>query len=579
MTNGKKTRRPWPIHKLGDVLDIETTSIVPVSGTRYRYVGLEHIEQQTGRIVEAPVVDGVSIQSAKYIFNSSHVLYGKLRPYLNKVAIPHFAGICSTDILPLAVRRNVLSKYLAYYLRSPAFVHYATLHATGTKMPRFGPRQLLQATIPLPPLPVQERIVMALDIADEIHRKRQEALDLADAILSASFAGMFGDPSKNSTNYERFALGDLADVRSGVTKGRKLRGKATVEAPYLRVANVQDGFLDLTEIKTIEVLPEDIDKFHLEDGDILMTEGGDPDKLGRGCIWRSQIEGCIHQNHVFRVRTDRERLAPEYLAALLRTQYAKHYFLSCAKRSSNLASVNSTQVKAFPVPLPSVRLQQKFVSAVDQWVQSSDRLTSGLADARRLFASLLGEAFNGQLTTEWEAINAERIASTTEYNEKLPRLLVLALLAEKKRQATRISGEVLMTTLMNYVFLLQAEGYSACRRLYQFAPSQYGPYAKEIHKDIESLQAEGMVTVEINVEEDTTLIELSNVAKADEVLAGLPDDLREDAATVIEKYGDSDHSTLLMTVYEKYPTYKQKSSRSRKPTAGSRQSSPSGKGR
>jgi type I restriction enzyme S subunit len=112
-----------------------------------------------------------------------------------------------------------------------------------------------------------------------------------------------------------------------------------------------------------------------------MTEGGDPDKLGRGCVWRDQVEGCIHQNHVFRVRTDLSRLAPEYLAALLRTQYAKHYFLSCAKRFSNLASVNSTQVKAFPVPLPPITLQHKFVTAVDQWVQASERLTGAIRDS------------------------------------------------------------------------------------------------------------------------------------------------------------------------------------------------------
>ena len=183
---------------------------------------------------------------------------------------------------------------------------------------------------------------------------------------------MFGAPRENSRGFKVTPLGELADVRSGVTKGRKLGSKETVEAPYLRVANVQDGFLDLSEIKTIAVLPEDLSKYRLDDGDILMTEGGDPDKLGRGCIWRSEVEGCIHQNRVFRVRTDRSQLVAEYLAAFLRTQYAKEYFLRCAKRTSNLASINSTQVKAFPIPVPPIMLQLKFIVAVAQWEKYTD---------------------------------------------------------------------------------------------------------------------------------------------------------------------------------------------------------------
>jgi len=214
--------------------------------------------------------------------------------------------------------------------------------------------------------------VEILQKADAIRRKRQETLGLADAILSAAFIKMFGDPGENSREFNITPLGEIADVRSGVTKGRKFGSKGTVEVPYLRVANVQDGYLNLSEIKTIEVLPDDIEKYRLKDGDVLMTEGGDPDKLGRGCIWRSEVKGCIHQNHVFRVRPDRSRLAPEYLAALLRTQYAKEYFLRCAKRTSNLASVNSTQVKAFPIPEPPLTLQQMFVSAVGQWEQYTD---------------------------------------------------------------------------------------------------------------------------------------------------------------------------------------------------------------
>ncbi|WP_162944908.1 restriction endonuclease subunit S [Flavisolibacter nicotianae] len=98
---------------------------------------------------------------------------------------------------------------------------------------------------------------------------------------------------------------DIAEISSGVTKGRNLKGKRLIRVPYLRVANVQDGFLDLDEVKSIEILPDEFEKFKLEAGDILFTEGGDRDKLGRNAIWNNEIDNCIHQNHIFKARVCR----------------------------------------------------------------------------------------------------------------------------------------------------------------------------------------------------------------------------------------------------------------------------------
>lgn len=551
-----KQSQSWQAKTLGEVLDVENTAILPEAGTSYRYLGLEHIAQQTGRIIDAPETDGSSIQSQKYLFTPSHVLYGKLRPNLNKVAIPEFSGVCSTDILPLAVRRNVLPEYLAFFLRSPVFVHHAVKHATGTKMPRFGPRQFLQTPIPVPPLPVQERIVQVLQKSHDIHAKRNRALELADAILPASFIGMFGDPSNGKATFERVPLGAIADVRSGVTKGRDLGDKTTTQVPYLRVANVQDGFFDLSEMRTIEALPEDMDKYHLEEGDILVTEGGDPDKLGRGAIWRGQIDGCIHQNHVFRLRTNRNKLAPEYLAALLRTPYAKQYFLSCAKRSSNLASINSTQVKAFLVPLPPVQQQEKFVSAVEQWVQASEHLTLGGKDAGGLFAGVMHNAFTGKLTAEWEAANAGWIASQANFQERLPQLILLGLIREGAVRLKKAS--VLVTALMKYAFLFQMESTSR-RRFYHFVPYHYGPFAKQLYDDLQRLVENRVIRVENDDGEDKTRIMILDNSKAEEILADLPQDVKTDVSSIVETYCDLDHRNLLKAVYKKYPAYARKS--------------------
>lgn len=121
----------------------------------------------------------------------------------------------------------------------------------------------------------------------------------------------------------------ISRVQSGIAKGRGLAGEDTVEVPYLRVANVQDGSLDLSEVSEIEIKADELSRYRLQPRDVLMTEGGDFDKLGRGAVWSGQIDECIHQNHVFAVRPSRE-VRSNWLNLVTQTRYAKHYFIVCS---------------------------------------------------------------------------------------------------------------------------------------------------------------------------------------------------------------------------------------------------------
>ena len=549
----------WQRASLKDVLDVESNAVTPVAGTTYNYVGLEHIEQHTGALLAAPETEGGEIASTKYYFDPTHVLYGRLRPNLNKVALPNCSGICSTDILPLAPKPSVLREYVAFYLRTPTFIHWAVTNATGTKMPRIGINQFLAALIPVPPLPVQHQIVAILQKADDVLRKHSEALELANAILSASFITMFGNPLMNGERYRREHLGIIADVKSGVTKGRRLQGKETVEVSYLRVANVQDGFLDLDEIKTIKVLPGDCEKYQLENGDILMTEGGDPDKLGRGSIWRNELADCIYQNHVFRVRADRTQLLPEYLAALLRTQYAKRYFFSCAKRTSNLASINSTQVKAFTVPVPPLVLQRRFVMAADQWERTADRLKVAHKRVGAMFQALLCQAFGGELTADFERENTSLIQELQNFDSRLPALVALAVLNESVDRRERSAAELALsiTTLMVLVFLVQMKR-TTKRRFYGFVPYRHGPFAKELYADLEKFQQDGLIGID-NSDEDTTRVTLTDSDSAKKLTDELPEEVREDIRVILDDYGGLKRKDLVDRVYEEFPAYVKKS--------------------
>ena len=167
--------------------------------------------------------------------------------------------------------------------------------------------------------------------------------------------------------------------------------------PYMRVANVQDGHLNLDDVTEIEVFQSDIEKYRLVEGDLLLTEGGDPDKLGRGAVWKGQIKDCIHQNHIFRVRPDSTKLLPEYLSAQIGSVRGKRYFLKAAKQTTGIASINKTQLSNYPVLIPPMKLQLKYSDIVEQHKRASDAITGRFDMIDDLFGSLTQRAFRGEL--------------------------------------------------------------------------------------------------------------------------------------------------------------------------------------
>ena len=164
--------------------------------------------------------------------------------------------------------------------------------------------------------------------------------------------------------------------------------------PYLRVANVQDGYLDLAEIKEIEVPAAQVERFSLRNGDVLLTEGGDFDKLGRGSIWNGEVPGCVHQNHVFAVRVINSAvLLPEFLACEIQSSRAKNYFLSCAKQTKNLASINSSQLKDLPVLVPPLTEQHAIVNANTTWDAAIQKIEELIAAKELSSKALMQRAF------------------------------------------------------------------------------------------------------------------------------------------------------------------------------------------
>lgn len=195
-------------------------------------------------------------------------------------------------------------------------------------------------------------------------------------------------------------LGEIADIQTGLTLGKRYGTVKLVSQPYLRVANVQRGWLDLREIRNISVPAAEAKKYRLAKGDILMNEGGDRDKLGRGWVWSGEVAECLHQNHVFRVRLHDAAFPPEFISHYA-NELGRDYFLSEAKQTTNLASISKGKLGALPIRLPSAddaRAALKFYEEQTRWTDGvRAQILDSLADANAAQASAAQKAFSGQL--------------------------------------------------------------------------------------------------------------------------------------------------------------------------------------
>lgn len=200
---------------------------------------------------------------------------------------------------------------------------------------------------------------------------------------------------KISNHWHVTALEDVAEIQTGLSKSATRQGDF-IRLPYLRVANVQDGHFDLSEIKEIDVPKELVERFRVSSGDVLLTEGGDFDKLGRGAVWRGQIKDCVHQNHIFVVRPHPQKLDARFFALQTQGSRGRAYFQSCSKQSTNLASVNSTQLRQFPVALPPLPEQRKIAEILCTWDEALEKLDALIAAKDRRKQGLMQQLLTGK---------------------------------------------------------------------------------------------------------------------------------------------------------------------------------------
>ena len=315
------------------------------------------------------------------VANSMNILIGS-------VGLSQYYGCVSPVYYVFRAKEDANIKFLSYLFSTSLFQRELRKYANGILEIRLrvSSSNILKQKVALPTSEEQLMIVSYLD-------KKIKQLDL---LISEAKASIEEYKSwKSSIIYEAVTKGldpdaemkdsgvkwigtvpkswhitkirNFISIRSGITLGKQYpTGTQLIPRPYLRVANVKAEYLDLSDVATIMVTKEEAGKYALSPGELLMTEGGDRDKLGRGTIWNGEIPECLHQNHVFAVRVNEKYMLTEYLSYLTASPVGRVYFDITAKKTTNLASTNSTTILQFTVPVPSLEEQRKIIEMLNQ---------------------------------------------------------------------------------------------------------------------------------------------------------------------------------------------------------------------
>ncbi|SOB49369.1 restriction endonuclease subunit S [Pseudomonas lundensis] len=331
------------------------------------------------------------------------------------------SGIVSPAYCVFHVTDGSSPKFLDYLVRSDECIRYFKTHSAGIMDSRLRlyPESFGRLFTAIPPTCEQTQIARFLDhetaridaLIEEQHRLIELLKEKRQTVIShAVTKGLDSTVPMKDSGVDwlgevpaHWVVGPLrwyATIQGGIAKGKDYEGRETVSLPYLRVANVQNGFVDLTEVKEISVLESEVERYSLRSGDVLMNEGGDNDKLGRGTVWQGQIEPCLHQNHVFAIRPN-DLLSAEWLTAFTQCDQARSYFFLNSKQSTNLASISASNVMSLALPIPSVAEQKEILSVLNEGRVAHEELvnlaTSTVEFLQERRSALISAAVTGKI--------------------------------------------------------------------------------------------------------------------------------------------------------------------------------------
>ena len=414
----------WRLVRLDDVAEVNPRRPRPnvPADKSVTFLPMAAIAESSQGIIARESRPYFQVSSGYTYFEENDFLFSKITPCLQNgkhalaTGLKGGFGFGTTEFHIVRAGSSLAAPFMFRVLTQANIIDRCAKSFTGTAgQQRIQPETLKDLPILLPPLPEQRAIAAVLDSIDDAI-KTVEAVIAATEQLSGSLRHQLltlGVPGWHTewkeapglgtipTEWEVVRLGEVADVQTGRAVNAKAAYGETLEVPYMSVANVKDGYLDLGTVKTMQVEALEIDRYRLRWGDVLFTEGGDADKLGRGTVWREEIPLCLHQNHIFAVRPDLRFLCAEFLSLYATSDFGKRYFLGAAKQTTNLASMNSTQLRQMPLPLPSISEQDELVALLSE-VENVAQQTSNERDSLQ---SLKNSTANAMLTGRVRVVN------------------------------------------------------------------------------------------------------------------------------------------------------------------------------
>ena len=383
--------------KLGEVCTIVSGSTPKTSVTSYwdgniKWITPAELNEDTFYIMDSVrhiTEEGKEKTGLSYLPAGTVILSS--RAPIGKTAIAGCEMCCNQGFKNLICSDAIYNEYLYFFLKSKT--DYLNSLGRGATFKEISKSIVESIEIPLPEVNQQKEIAEKFKKLEQLISLRKQQLAKLDELVKARFVEMFGDVLLNSMQWPEKTLENMADIVSGITKGRKTAEADLQEVPYMAVSNVKDGYIDWTTVKTILATRQEIEQYRLMPDDILMTEGGDPDKVGRGAIIKVPLKNSIHQNHIFRVRLDEQEILPSFFAEYLRDQKAKRYFLGCAKQTTGIASINMRQLRALPTLVPPLSLQKQFAAFVERVDQQKQTVQQSLEKLELMKNALMQEYF------------------------------------------------------------------------------------------------------------------------------------------------------------------------------------------
>ena len=377
--------------KLGDVCTISSSN-VSMLDDKVWLLNLDMVEQQTGNIISYNYIGNDELNGSIIQFDTTNVLYSKLRPNLNKVVIPDRGGFATSEMLPLKPNGNVLSReYLAAYLRSDAFISWAVSKTAGAKMPRLGTKVLLDKEIPIPPLEEQRKIAEQLDKVSDLIAKRRGQLDKLDLLVKVRFVEMFGDPLDDKSRYQTAPLGTVADVGSS----KRIFEKEYVGngVPFYRtkeIVELSKGHRISTELYITRERFEQIRKEYgvPQKGDLLISAVGTI-----GVIWIVDGKNNFYFKDGNLLRVARSNnFNPVYLKVLLESLVAAHKQRMSV--GTAYAALTISMLKEMPVYIVPIGEQDQFAVFVERVEKTKASINRSLEKLKTMEKALMQEYFS-----------------------------------------------------------------------------------------------------------------------------------------------------------------------------------------